>query len=363
MLLVYFNLYVVSLLDSTRERRKNGVIKIFIAVVFWLSLSLLILYNNNNTDQESIIVATVTPGNLLPSACGGRKEIVHVGGRLPCNGSVHRMLNLTESAAINSGAKLIVWPEAWLSGFNDQQSLQLFLDKEIAPVVKRLGVILTFGATVKPCENLAVTIDNGGSIVSVYGKQCPFWIAGEKSSAKYGFPVFELPSVLSSSRPELSVTNTLGKASTLICYDMDFPATVRTVAGLGASIIVNPSNDWSSMRNHYGVSVFRAIENNIPIVKADGAWDSAIIDGSGKILTEFQSIEAIEKVLVAKVNLKGMSTIATLLGDLIPLLCCSYVVVIIMIICGRTLSGLLQSWKERRRSRSLYAPILDGETP
>ncbi|KAF4654254.1 hypothetical protein FOL46_008804 [Perkinsus olseni] len=327
LLLVYSNLYLASLLTASSQTLRKGLLKALCVLLFWVTLSLLLLKMGHGIGRESVTVATVTPGNLFPYACGGRKEIIHVGGRLPCNGSVQRMLELTESVAIDSGAKLVVWPEAWLSGFADQASLQLFLHKELAPSVRRLGIILTVGVTVYPSQNIAVTIDEQGRVVSVYGKQCPFWVAGERNTAKYGYPLFNIPYLVNSVRPELAVVNSsvLGKAGTLICYDMDFPSTAREVASLGASIILNPSNDWSSMRNHFGVSVFRAIENGIPVVKADGAWDSAIIDGWGSVVASFQSIEPVERVLVGEVTLGGTRTIAAILGDLFAMICLAYV--------------------------------------
>ncbi|KAF4687470.1 hypothetical protein FOZ60_003944 [Perkinsus olseni] len=363
LLLVYSNLYLASLLTASSQTLRKGLLKTLCVLLFWVTLSLLLLKMGHSVGRESVTVATVTPGNLLPYACGGRKEIIHVGGRLPCNGSVQRMLELTESVAIDSGAKLVVWPEAWLSGFADQASLQLFLHKELTPSVRRLGIILTVGVSVYPSQNIAVTIDEQGQVVSVYGKQCPFWVAGERNTAKYGYPLFDLPFLVNSVRPELAVANSsvIGKAGTLICYDMDFPSTAREVANLGASIILNPSNDWSAMRNHFGVSVFRAIENGIPVVKADGAWDSAIIEGSGRVVASFQSIEPVERVLVGEVPLGGTRTIAAILGDLLSMVCFAYVVVVVLVSLrgvGEKLRTVVEGWTGRRRQTLMFASLL-----
>ncbi|KAF4672559.1 hypothetical protein FOL47_000394 [Perkinsus chesapeaki] len=280
LMVMYTNASIASFVSS---KNYKYITRAAFDLTVWVVVSILLFSVDHNVGREAITVATITPGALLPNACGGRSEIIHVGGRLPCNGSVERMLNLTEWAAGDGRAKIVVWPEAWLSGFSDQSSLHLYIDKQISPVVERLGIFLTLGATVYPQQNLAITINNEGQVISVYGKQYPFWVAGEKSSAKYGYPLFHLPSSMGSITSDVPVSGTIGKAGTLICYDMDFTATARELAALGASIILNPSNDWSAMRNHYGVSVLRAIENNIPIVKADGAWDSAIVDGKGKV--------------------------------------------------------------------------------
>ena len=53
----------------------------------------------------------------------------------------------------------------------------------------------------------------------------------------------------------------------------------------GAHLIAVPSNDWSAITyKHYPHVVFRAVENRVAMIKADGSYDSAIIDPYGRIV-------------------------------------------------------------------------------
>ncbi len=78
-----------------------------------------------------------------------------------------------------------------------------------------------------------------------------------------------------------------------------------------------PSNDWSSIADkHYTHVVFRAIENRAAMVKADGSYNSAIVDPYGQIVDLAVYPEGGEATLVANVQIvDGKGTINTRLGD------------------------------------------------
>ena len=72
----------------------------------------------------------------------------------------------------------------------------------------------------------------------------------------------------------------------VICFDLDFPnGPVRSVVQGGAEIVAAPSIDFASVADIRTASaVFRALENRVGIVKADLAWDSAVVAADGRIL-------------------------------------------------------------------------------
>ena len=78
-----------------------------------------------------------------------------------------------------------------------------------------------------------------------------------------------------------------------------------------------PSNDWSSIADkHYTHVVFRAVENRVAMVKADGGFNSAIIDPYGRIVDLAVFPDSGEATLVADVQIgDGQGTISTHLGD------------------------------------------------
>lgn len=91
--------------------------------------------------------------------------------------------------------------------------------------------------------------------------------------------------------------------STLICYDTDFVDSPAIVSDMGASLILNPSEDWSAARGHFAASVFRAVENRVAIAKADWGWDSAIIQPDGTVAEFFTAPEMHRALLHANVTL------------------------------------------------------------
>jgi apolipoprotein N-acyltransferase len=80
---------------------------------------------------------------------------------------------------------------------------------------------------------------------------------------------------------------------------------------------------------HYGLLVFRAIENRLTIIKADSAYDSAIIDPYGRILASAVTPRGARATLLARVpagtghtpqvrfgNLGGWITVSAALASL-----------------------------------------------
>jgi apolipoprotein N-acyltransferase len=134
------------------------------------------------------------------------------------------------------------------------------------------------------------------------GKDHPVIFGGETSLSQGTYPVYDTD---------------LGKLATIICYDLDYTDTTRKMVAQGAQLVAVPSNDWGSIADkHYTHVVFRAIENRVAMIKADGSYNSAIIDPYGRILDLAVYPEGGEATLVADLQLgSGKGTINTRLGD------------------------------------------------
>ncbi len=90
----------------------------------------------------------------------------------------------------------------------------------------------------------------------------------------------------------------------------------------GAQLIAVPSNDWPGIAHkHYTHVVFRAIENRTAMVKADGGYDSAVVDPYGRVLSLSVMPSGGEATLVTDVPLGSGSTVAVRLGDWFGWLC------------------------------------------
>lgn len=78
-------------------------------------------------------------------------------------------------------------------------------------------------------------------------------------------------------------------AGALICFELIFPELARTQVKNGAEILVNLTNDaWYGMTSapyqHFSMAVFRAVENNRPLVRAANTGFSGFISPRGEII-------------------------------------------------------------------------------
>lgn len=89
------------------------------------------------------------------------------------------------------------------------------------------------------------------------------------------------------------------KIGVLICYEGILPEAGRMYKSAGADLLVNMTNDaWfgetSAPYQHLSMSIFRAVETRLYLVRAANTGISAIIDPTGKILTKTEIFKKAE---------------------------------------------------------------------
>ena len=109
-----------------------------------------------------------------------------------------------------------------------------------------------------------------------------------------------------------------------ICYESVFPEISRTLARLGASFLVNTTNDaWfgetAAPYQHLSMAVLRAVETGLPIVRVANTGISALISPSGQIAGATALFETATMV-VSLAPTKG-TTIYVRYGDWFLVLC------------------------------------------
>jgi apolipoprotein N-acyltransferase len=260
-----------------------------VIVLGWLVISVTLLNLPLNT--PFVTVAAVQP-SVSP--------IVSINQDLDVDLLHSRMIEQTREAA-EKGAQFLVWSEA---AFNFDPQVEDRLD--LVALAKETNSYLVPGYIVMMGEegfrNEATIISPEGLFLGVFGKDHPVVFGGETSLSRGTYPVYETE---------------LGNLATIICYDLDYTDTTRKMVAQGAQLIGVPSNDWGSIADkHYTHVVFRAIENRVAMVKADGSFDSAIIDPYGRILELAVYPEGGEATLVADLQIgNGRGTVNTHLGD------------------------------------------------
>jgi 5-aminopentanamidase len=207
--------------------------------------------------------------------------------------------NLTEISrvlkqAAGRGARLVVFPECALNGYNHTgraealavaETLPGPASQQIADICREQNVFSVFGLLEKDGERLynSAALVGPAGLIGVYRKT--------------HLPTLGVDRFLDPGAGPLEAYDTpLGKIGILICYDSVFPECPRVLALKGAEILALPTNfpEGKAVRVIEHVLSARTIENRVYLVAANRvgsergtafAGRSRIIDPTGEVLT------------------------------------------------------------------------------
>jgi predicted amidohydrolase len=129
--------------------------------------------------------------------------------------------------------QMIVLSELSLYGFSTARAEPLpgETERRLQALARNNGVWLVAGSLYEQdgdrIFNTTPVIDPSGTVVARYRKMFPFRPYERGVAAGAAFTVFDIPGI--------------GRFGVSICYDMWFPETTRTLAWLGAEIIIHPT--------------------------------------------------------------------------------------------------------------------------
>jgi apolipoprotein N-acyltransferase len=198
---------------------------------------------------------------------------------------------------------LIAWPEASTPGyvFNVKRSRLL---KRVAALATRTNTHLLVGSSEYPkfykvshkgirTSNTAILFSPGGEILGQYSKirLVPF---GEfiPLEGKVPWPEFIVPDQRTNYEipgTEYEIFDLNGiKFSVSICWETHFPDLTREFAGRGARFMLNIANEgrYGETAAPYqllAMTVFRSVENRLPIARATNTGISCFIDQFGRV--------------------------------------------------------------------------------
>ena len=114
------------------------------------------------------------------------------------------------------------------------------------------------------------------------------------------------------------------KFGVVICYEVIFPNLVRQFAANGADFMVTITNDaWfgpsSAPYQHFGMVVFRAVENRVAFARAANTGISGFIDPYGHISQ--QSALFTQETLKQTISVGHQQTFYAQYGDLFAYAC------------------------------------------
>jgi apolipoprotein N-acyltransferase len=192
------------------------------------------------------------------------------------------------------GADLIVLPESAYPMSIPKAT------KKLPSIVERIGAPMIFGAgteaTVGGIErryNTAVFVDRDGTVLGMYdknylllfGEHVPYierpWMSWLRKLLPYAS--FLTPGT------EVEVFEFRGhRLGIMICYEDILPRFTRRLAGKDPHLLLNVTNDaWfgktSEPHHHMALSIFRAVENRLSLVRSVRTGVSGFVDATGRI--------------------------------------------------------------------------------
>jgi len=323
-LIVLVNVTIAHLITDHRSpitvlRKILPVVIVVVIVGVCFVYGKLILRNAHLIPRNSELKVGIVQGNVdLEEKWRGFHEKVL---------DIH--IRLTEEVA-KEEPELIVWSETATASCLKHDGEDLI---RLSNLAKRLKTHLLIGSLDLAPEdnyyNSAFLISPQGNITYQYNKihlvpfgeviplrrQIPFLARLVERMGGGGFSPGE----------KLTIFNLNGERfGVLICYEGVFDNLVRKFVKNGADFIINITNDaWyertSAPYQHFSSSIFRAIENRVPVVRAANTGVSGFIDSQGRIKKDLDIF--IEGTLVDKISLKRQETFYTRFGNLFAYLC------------------------------------------
>jgi apolipoprotein N-acyltransferase len=256
----------------------------------------------------------------------------------------------SNGSSSNGGAEkekidLVIWPESPAS-FDYERDPGL--RRKLADFVSRHQVFLLFdgwgfareGDDPASVYNSAMMIGPSGERISRYDKIAlmPF---GEYVPARGWIPFMDrVPALVADITPGNSPTLSEAagtKLGTFICFEATRPEIARAFRNEGAQFFAQLSNEsWfgptAASRQVMAQAVFRAVENDVELVRATNSGHSARIDRYGAVHNEtpmFQTATRLWKVEAAD----GEKTFYTRYGDVFVWLCAALSASILIAAC------------------------------
>lgn len=187
--------------------------------------------------------------------------------------------------------KMAVFSELAVAGPDPALAVAAGSETEIklCEMAERYGLWLIPGSHFERVEdriyNTSLVINPQGVIVNRYHKMFPFMPYETGVSSGTEFCIFDVPDV--------------GRFGLSICYDAWFPETSRTLAAMGAEVIIHPTLTGTIDRDiELANAVATAALNQCYFIDINGLFDggngrSIIVDPAGKTLHQAGEIEQI----------------------------------------------------------------------
>jgi len=110
-----------------------------------------------------------------------------------------------------------------------------------------------------------------------------------------------------------------GRASAVICHDLDFPVLLRQASQKGIGLIIGPADDWTEITPlHANMATVRAIESGFSLLRPTSDGRSLATDNRGRVIAR---LDYGDDAMVALLTPTPVTTLYGRVGDLFAWLC------------------------------------------
>jgi len=212
-----------------------------------------------------------------------------------------------------AGAKIIVWPEANLLLFEEDESAFLERARSLARangIYLVIGMVTLHGGKKPVFRNHSLLLTPSGEIEFDYTKTT-------------AVPGFEKKFSIPGDKPIPLADTEFGRVASPICFDMDFSQVIRQVGRGKADLMLVPASDWKAIIPlHQLMAEFRAVENGTALFRITRWGASGAVDPYGRRLAWMDDFSTEDNVMIAHVPVRaGVRTLYARFGDVFAWLC------------------------------------------
>jgi apolipoprotein N-acyltransferase len=330
------------LLRNARALKLAAVAILCVVAVIFLSAAAGAVNRSSTAVEPAAVVVAVQPN--VPMEEKSLEEAAQL---------IERHYGLSERGLAEATVKyagvprIVIWPESpmYFSYARYAETRELFARfaaKNRASVLFNAMEPAPAGGT----YNSAMMVNEEGRLVAQYDKirllpfgeyvPLPRWLPGVSS----------IPAMVGDFTPGAQYTlMPLGeaRAGVFICFESAFPSISRNFAESGADVLVNISNDGylgptPVMRQHLANTVFRAVENGLPVARVTNTGITAFISPRGDVMDATEGFRPDVRTWEVGRKTEG-KTFYTRFGDLFVMLCAAV-----------SLLATALAWRRRERA-------------
>lgn len=252
--------------------------------------------------------AVIQPGcyQHYPEVDGETMEVAREG--VEFQEDLEQLLDITREA-VENGARLVVWNEGVLPFDPQHKGMEMFQD-----FAREMDVFLVIG----------------------------YHDSGEETDEAV---------ILSSDGVFLGKTGEtlIGNLGTIAAREINFTEGVREMTREKALLLAVPSDESPELATrHLPHYIFRALENRIPILKADARHASVIVDPYGRIIRSSFSAEPRREILVSDIPVGIGNTPVVTWGDWFGWFCLAGMALFVM----ADIAISFYEWRKRKKARA-----------